>query len=103
MTRDDFIALLENEHREIVAINRTKGHDYAGEEDALSNFKRNAARLGMTPIQVWAIYFYKHLDAIETYVREGGVASEPIEGRIRDAILYLYLLRGLVSEGTVGS
>jgi cyclopropane fatty-acyl-phospholipid synthase-like methyltransferase len=94
--------MLDQQHSEIVAINKTKGHDYAGEEDALSNFKRNADRLGLTPIQVWGVYFHKHLDAIETYVREGGVPSEPIEGRIQDAILYLYLLRGLISEGTVG-
>jgi hypothetical protein len=77
--------MLDQQHSEIVAINKTKGHDYAGEEDALSNFKRNADRLGLTPIQVWGVYFHKHLDAIETYVREGGVASEPIEGRIQDA------------------
>jgi cyclopropane fatty-acyl-phospholipid synthase-like methyltransferase len=99
MTRDDFIALLQSEFEKIVQINRIKGHDYAGEDDALSNFKRNADRLGLTSIQVWAVYFHKHLDAIETFVREGGVASEPIEGRIQDAILYLFLLRGLIEDG----
>jgi len=101
MTRDQFLELLEREHQQIVEINKTKGHDYAGDSDALSNFKRNADRLGLTPIQVWGVYFHKHLDAIETFVREGAVASEPIEGRIRDAILYLHLLHGLIEDGTV--
>lgn len=82
----------------IVEINNTKGSDYAGEADALLNFKRHAAELGLTAEQVWAVYCSKHWDAVMTYVRDGDVKSEPIEGRIDDMILYLFLLRGLVEE-----
>lgn len=101
MIRDEFQALLRDEFEKILEINSSKGHDYAGDEDALRNFKEIAARTGKTPIEVWSIYFMKHEMSIETYVREGGVASEPIEGRIHDAILYLFLLRGLIEEGCV--
>jgi hypothetical protein len=37
-----------------------------------------------------------------TYIREGSVKSEPIEGRIHDLILYLYLLSALIEESTNG-
>lgn len=98
MRREDFLALLESEHEKIVQLNRTKGSDYAGDEDALANFKLHAGQLGLTPEQIWAVYAGKHYDAILTYVREGDVKSEPVEGRILDMILYLYLLLGLVRE-----
>ena len=43
---------------------REKSACYASPDDPLDNFKRNTARLGMTPFQVLAIYFSKHADAI---------------------------------------
>src|SRR2546428_3074832 len=76
-----------------------KGADYSDGGGRLSNFKVNAARLDMTPVQVWAIYFIKHINAIETFVKKGKLSSEPIESRIDEAINYLILLRALVKEG----
>lgn len=98
MKRDDFNKLRDSVYKDIVAINETKGKDYSGDEDALSNFKRAAERLGMTPLQVWGVYASKHWAAIESFIKNGAVESEPIEGRIDDAILYLFLLRGLLEE-----
>lgn len=98
MKRDDFNKLRDSVYKDIVAINETKGKDYSGDEDALSNFKVLAQRLGMTPLQVWGVYALKHIAAIESYIKNGSVESEPIEGRIDDAILYLFLLRGLIEE-----
>lgn len=98
MDRAAFQALVERHHETIIGINKQKGHDYAGEEDALGNFKNAAARLGLTPEQVWAVYSDKHWSAIMTYCREGQVESEPIEGRIHDIILYGFLLLGLIEE-----
>jgi hypothetical protein len=53
MTRDQFQQLMTSEYEKIIAINNTKGHDYAGDEDALRNFKEQAAETGITPVQVW--------------------------------------------------
>jgi hypothetical protein len=98
MNRSDFQALMEGEFEEIIKLNVQKGHDYAGDEDALANFKKAADRLGVTPELVWAVYGDKHWSAIMTYCKEGQVESEPIEGRIRDVILYGLLLLGLIAE-----
>ena len=100
MNRDEFTKLINDKHEQLVHINKTKGVEYAGEDDALDNFKRHAQELDLRPEQVWAVYASKHWDAIMSYVRRGGVLSdETIEGRIDDAILYLYLLLGLVVDG----
>jgi hypothetical protein len=96
--RPAFQALMEEKFQEILDLNLSKGHDYAGETDALANFKKAAERLGLTPEQVWAVYGDKHWSAIMTYCREGQVESEPIAGRIIDVILYGFLLLGLIEE-----
>jgi hypothetical protein len=75
-----------------------KGADYAGSEDRLANFKRNADQVGLTPLQVWGIYINKHWDAIMTFVRTGAVSSEDIQSRFQDAINYLILGSALVAE-----
>jgi len=80
----------------------TKGHDYTqGSNDANSNFKTGAKRLhkrGIDEIDVWAIYFGKHMDAIETWLNDRAVKSEPIKSRIADAVNYLLILHTLIVE-----
>lgn len=98
MKRDDFDNMLIDFFATLRDINQTKGNDYSGSEDAFANFKRNAERLSTDKYQVWAVYFFKHLDSIETWLRERSLKSEPIEGRIDDAIMYLLLLKGMLAE-----
>ena len=76
----------------------TKGRDYTQGEGRLKNFYRNGERLGIPARQVLGIYLNKHLDAIETFIKRGQVESEPIEGRIVDAVNYLLLLAKMVRE-----
>jgi len=77
-----------------------KGHDYTqgakGDEGRLKNFYTSAEALGLTPLQVLGVYMKKHLDAVFTYIGKGKVESEPIEGRIHDAVNYLLLLNKLI-------
>jgi hypothetical protein len=98
MKRSDFLSMMEEDFKELVRLNQTKGNDYSHADDAFDNFRRHARELALRPEQVWSVYAAKHWDAILTYVREGDVKSEPIEGRIHDLILYLFLLLGFVSE-----
>ena len=76
-----------------------KGGDYTrGVDDRLANFKVTAEAIGLTPLQVWAVFAHKHWDAIMTYTQGGKVASENIEGRFDDLINYLYLGMALIEE-----
>lgn len=83
-------------------IMQSKGADYTRhEEDRLSNFKRTAAGIGLTPLQVWAVFANKHWDAIMAYIKTGKAESEAIDGRFDDVHNYLYLLEGLLKEKDV--
>jgi hypothetical protein len=98
MNRKAFDILRNEAYARICKISDTKGHDYSGQEDALRNFKTNGEALGITPMQVWGVLCIKHWDAVMTFLREGDVKSEPVEGRIDDVILYLFLLQALIKE-----
>lgn len=95
--------MMTDEFHRVLALQMAKGADYARDDDALANFKTQAAALDLTPEQVWAVFAGKHWAAIMAYVREGDVASEPIEGRIHDLILYGFLLLGMVREKQAGA
>lgn len=98
MRRSQFNALMEEVWSDIRQLNLQKGKDYAGDDDALRNFKVNAERNGLTKYQVWGVYAGKHWDAVSSFIRNGQVESEPIEARINDLLVYLLLLRGLIEE-----
>jgi len=98
MNHQEFQALLAHQAEVLQKITATKGAEYSNDEDQLANFKRLAAELGLPDIKVCLVYLTKHLDAIKSYAKRGEVMSEPIEGRIDDAILYLILLKGLIRD-----
>lgn len=97
MTFEDVDKIMVKMHEEEMAIARTKGREYT-QGDRLDNFKRIAAELGISSKQVLWVYLKKHLDSIASYIKHEKVLSEPIEGRIMDARVYLTLLRGLIEE-----
>ena len=84
------------------AVSESKGNAYAGSVDVLDNFKRNAIALGLTPYQIWAVYFNKHIDSINNAIKANPASpkdmSEGLEGRIVDARTYLGLLFCLLEE-----
>lgn len=70
-----------------------------GNQDVLHNFKTVAQRVGVTPGQVWAVYFLKHIDAITSIMcaPDLPVSEAPI-GRFADAVNYLKLGYALHKE-----
>ena len=98
MTHEELNEVLEELFEEEKQLRTTKGVEYSSDEDALSNFKRIAQDLGLSPFQVWYVYFKKHVDAIAHFCRTGNALSEAIHSRILDCRLYLALLEGLMRE-----
>jgi len=80
---------------------RAKNADYSqGEQrgDRTAAFKRIARDTEISPEKVWYVFFSKHIGAIVSYIKRGQVESEPIDGRIDDAINYLVLLGDLIGQ-----
>ena len=98
INREKFGLILDKLFQEVKDLNLKKGNDYAGNEDVLKNFKVNAERIGITKEVVWAIYFNKHYDALMTFIKDGELKSEPVEGRVLDMIVYLCLFYGMLCE-----
>lgn len=101
MDRKQFTDLLVALHEKEIETNRTKGKEYAGDEDVLSNFKELSKELDLTPEKVLWVYLKKHLSAIRTYCNLGDLYStEDLASRILDARLYLALLLAMQTEKT---
>lgn len=102
MTFEEFNQFQGQLLQEVVGMGKTKGKEYANGEERFGNFKRLAPRLDTSPQTIAWIYLVKHLDAIEHYIKTGGkeITSEPIRGRIVDAIVYLTLIAGMIEEKT---
>lgn len=104
MKKADFKNVIDTVYQSLCKLTATKGEEYANsDDDQFANFRRGAADLGIPKEAVLLIYLSKHMDSIKSYVKGLGkpvshALSEPIEGRIDDAILYLVLLRGMVAK-----
>ncbi len=60
--------------------------------DVLNNFKTTAESIGIKPMEVWAVFFNKHVQAILTHAGNSNMKqAEPIDSRYADAINYLFL------------
>lgn len=83
-----------------------KGESYSGvkageEKDRLSNFKRIAEDMELSPLQVWLVYFLKHVDSVKTFVKTGH-ESEGFRSRALDLANYAILGAALVKEQESG-
>lgn len=95
MTQEEFIRVIKNGLYESAAeIRSTKQPEYTMESpDILNNFKQSAKRAGVTPMQVWSIFFDKQLTSIQAHIKNPDlVQAEPLDSRWAD--LYNYLLLG---------
>jgi hypothetical protein len=92
MTSAEFLELYQAMAREELVTFQAKNADYADRTggNVLSQFDRLAWLLDVTPEMVLMIYLEKHLIA---------PAHKPIAGRIKDARVYLAMLRAMVERG----
>jgi len=81
-------------------IMKAKQPEYTNEsEDVLHNFKSSAQMLGLQPMEVWAVFFHKHVQSIMSHAHNPKMdEAEPIRSRYCDAINYLHLGYALMTE-----
>jgi len=98
--------LLDETISNINKLSKLKGGEYAGDDDRLANFRRNAEAYGVTKELIWGVYAGKHWDAIQQYVKDKQTGKErergePISGRLDDLIVYCILMKAMVEEDGV--
>ena len=100
MDMKTYLSVSEILHSVATGIANAKRPAYTiGSDDVLRNFKSVAERIGVTPMQVWAVYFLKHIDAISALAKSEAIPqAEAIEGRFADALNYLDLGYALYKE-----
>lgn len=77
---------------------RAAGQKEYAHGDAFGNFNRLAQQLKIDRKMVLWIYFMKHIDGILAYINGHKSQREDVRGRIKDARVYLTLLRGMIEE-----
>lgn len=102
-THAQYDKLVKATIEQINSLSKLKGGEYAGDQDRLANFRRNAAALGLNMETVWAVYAGKHWDAIQQYVKDlqdgkTRPRAESITGRADDLIVYAILFKAMVEE-----
>jgi hypothetical protein len=98
MTTSEFSDFLNGFQKNMEDLLVSKGADYSNNNDRLSNFKEQAKLLGVPPRVIWAVYCHKHIDAMDRWVREGKISSEPIHSRFLDLANYAVLGAALAAE-----
>ena len=93
MTVERFTALRSELNKAAEEVLQKKGYDYTQNgNDKLMNFKSTAAKLGLTPMQITAVFLLKQIDALCTLATFGSVESEPPLQRFVDARNYIDLM-----------
>tara|TARA_R100000781_G_scaffold95843_1_gene59946 strand:+ start:291 stop:596 length:306 start_codon:yes stop_codon:yes gene_type:complete len=94
-----FRKLTEKIMKEVMKTREEGQKEYARtQSDVFANFKRVATDLDTTPEKVLLTYFLKHKDGIVSWVNGHTSQREDVRGRIKDGIVYLMLLWGMVEE-----
>lgn len=93
MNSADFDKIVKNTMGRTSELLIKKGAEYAGDEDRLANFKRNAAKNGQTVLETWQTYWGKHIDSINSFM-----------ARVKDEAVRLALVECLGSfEGALSA
>lgn len=101
MTDQEFEAVLKTRIEKIKSVLGKKAAEYA-RGDRLSNFKKASVAMGCSPEQACVAFWMKHVislnDLVNDLKSDKTAPAEMWDEKIGDAINYLILLDGLISE-----
>ena len=100
VTQDDFDDIIDEFNDATVSTLRSKGEEYATDNDRLMNFRTVGDMAGQDPEDVAVMYLLKHIQRLSKAVREDEYewdwqhddGSEALKQRVADSINYLLLL-----------
>ncbi len=69
------------------------------QSNVFANFERTANLLNESREKVLMTFLLKHIDGISAHIKGHESQREDVTGRLKDAIVYLMLLWGMIEEG----
>lgn len=106
MRKADFLRFMELKVAEMVETSESAQKEYAhGEEDnCFNNFLRVGVEVDLPPMKVLWVYAMKHKDGIAAWLKGVKSQREPVVGRIKDLIIYLFILWAWIeTQDPIGS
>lgn len=104
MTRKDMKTVMNNLFLECQKLREAGQKEYAHlDENAFENFEAVGRLLDMSREKVLMVYLLKHIFGIAAHVKGHKSQREDVRGRIKDGIVYLSLLAGMVADSDAGS
>jgi predicted AAA+ superfamily ATPase len=99
MQKAHFDALIEVIIHEVKKTRDEGQKEYAHtKSNVFANFERTADLLDESREKVLMTFLLKHIDGIAAHVKGHESQREDITGRLKDAIVYLMLLWGMIEE-----
>lgn len=102
MTYEDFDVLLSNEIKKILDTNKKKRTEYARNDDAFLNFRKVGSLNQEVPEKALRGMVSKHVVALWDFIEDleqGELVPEyQWDEKIGDIIVYMFLLKGLITE-----
>ena len=97
MTKDQFDDLFTSIIDQVKATRDDGQKEYAHDEvNVFANFERTARQLNTTREKVLMTFLMKHMDCIVAHINGHESQREDIRGRVKDAIVYLFLLWAMI-------
>lgn len=98
-TKKDIEELMHKIFQDLQVTREAGQKEYAHDsENAFGNFERLAVALKISREQILWVYVQKHLDGIVSWINGHKSQREDVRGRIKDVMVYLVLLWGMVDD-----
>lgn len=99
MNAEEFNDIIQNEIiPQILKTRNQGGKEYASKDNIFLDFEKVEKFTGIPPAKVIMVHLLKHIGGIGNYLKGVTKQRDTIEGRICDAIVYLFLLWALIKE-----
>ena len=99
MTKDQFDDLFTSIIDQVKTTRDDGQKEYAHDVvNVFANFERTARQLNTTRDKVLMTFLMKHIDGIVAHINGHESQREDIRGRLKDAIVYLCLLWGMIDD-----
>ena len=97
MNKTHFDAYFDHMLNEVRETRDAGKKEYAHtEENVFANFDRIGKSINTIPDKVLMTYLLKHIDGINAYIKGHNSQREDVTGRIKDSIVYLFLLWAMI-------